>query len=154
MRHFESAYSTARNLEESTRMKTKRQRMEAWIETRITQLMSTGISVSTDQIVRETCNFFSICLSPLQKTRLGLQIRKIRERVKKRLQRHKRLLPKLAKEWMVDPRLIERWVSAGWISLQYPQKLKILTAMFLEKDYVKIVGPEDIPLDKEIKLWD
>ena len=55
---------------------------------------------------------------------------------------------------MVDPRLIERWVSAGWISLQYPQKLKILTAMFLEKDYVKIVGPEDIPLDKEIKLWD
>ena len=89
---------------------------------KITQLMSTGISVSTDQIVRETCTF-SICLSPLQKTRLGLRIRKIRERVKKRLQRHKRLLPKLAKEWMVDPRLIERWVSAGWISLQYPTEV-------------------------------
>jgi hypothetical protein len=134
-------------------MKVKATRIDRWIESRVTRLMSTGNTVFVDHVVRELNGFFSLDLSPIQSNRLRLRIIRIRERVKKRLQRHKRLVPNLATQWMVDQRLIERWVAAGWISLQYPSKLRILTEMFLERDYVRMINPENIPLQPEEKIW-
>jgi adenylate kinase family enzyme len=134
-------------------MKVKANRIDRWIESRVTRLMSTGNTVLVDQVVRELNGFFSLDLSPIQSNRLRQRINRIRERVKKRVQRHKRLVPNLATQWMVDQRLIERWVAAGWISLQYPRELRILTEMFLERDYVRMINPENIPIQHEEKIW-
>ena len=136
-------------------MNVKAARMDKWVESRITRLITTGNIVSVDRIVRELAGYFSLDLSPIQRNRLRLRISTIRDRVKKRLQRHKKLIPELAKTWMIDQRLIERWISAGWISLQWPAKLRVLTEMFLERDYVRIINinPEDIPLSPELKIW-
>jgi hypothetical protein len=103
--------------------------------------------------MREMSGYFSLDLSPVQRDRLRSRISRIRDRVKKRLYRHKQLLPILEKEWMVDQRLIERWVSAGWVSLQYPKKLRVLTEMFRERDYVRMINPDEIPLEPEITIW-
>jgi hypothetical protein len=134
-------------------MNTKVTRMDKWIESRTTRLMKTGNIVLVDQIMREMSGYFSLDLSPIQRDRLRSRISRIRDRVKKRLYRHKKLLPILEKEWMVDQRLIERWVSAGWVSLQYPKKLRVLTEMFRERDYVRMINPEEIPLESEITIW-
>jgi hypothetical protein len=135
-------------------MNTNLKRMEKWIESRITRLIKTGNIVLVDQIMRELSGYFSLHLSPVQRDRLRSRISRIRDRIKKRSYRHKKLLPILEKEWMVDQRLIERWVSAGWINLQYPKKLRVLTEMFLERDYVRTKNPEEIPLEPEIKIWE
>jgi hypothetical protein len=129
-------------------------RMDKWIESRITKLMTNGHQVVIVNLIREMGGFFALNLNPVQRKNLENRIGRIRERVKKRLQRQKRSIPALARQWMIDQRLVERWVAAGWLDLHYPKKIRVLTEMFREMDYVRMINPEEIPTDIDTKIWD
>jgi hypothetical protein len=97
--------------------------------------------------------FFKLELSPFQVKSLKRQISQIRNTVYKRFKRHQRIMNNLSKIWRTDVRLIKRWESAGLIDFQDHHGLKKLTTILTERDYVTMVGPDEIPSDIKIPIW-
>jgi hypothetical protein len=137
-----------------TRVHSDSRRVEQWIETRLWNLKNEGKSKSGRDIIRELSGFFPINLTSYKTRNLLSVIEKLRERVNKRFKRHVRIRSDLAKNWDVDPRLIQRWEHCGLIDLGNHHAVKRLTVLFVEREYTRIIKPEEIPMDPQIKLWD
>jgi hypothetical protein len=137
-----------------TRVHSDSRRVEQWIETRLWNLKNEGKSKSGRDIIRELSGFFLINLTSYKTRNLLSVIETLRERVNKRFKRHVRIRNDLAKNLDVDPRLIQRWEHCGLIDLGNHHAVKRLTVLFVEREYTRIIKPEEIPMDPQIKLWD
>ena len=137
-----------------TRVHADNARMQQWIETRLWTLKEEKKSKSGRVIIRELSGFFSIKLTAYQVRNLLRVIEKLRDRVNKRFRRHAKIRSYLATILDVDPRLIQRWEHGGLIDLGNNHAVKRLTALFVERDYTRIIEPHEIPTDPQVNLWD
>jgi hypothetical protein len=129
-------------------------RLLKWAYTRIWNLREEERSITTSEIIAAMSGYFRLNLSPYQLENLKKRIDRVRNTVNKKFVRHERSRQKLAEAWRSDIRLIKRWENAGILNLSDHHSMEKLTELLIERDYVSIVHPEEIPTDPTIKIWD
>jgi hypothetical protein len=136
-----------------TRLHCDNTRVTKWLYTRLWNLRQEGRFESTTDLIRQMSGFFTLTLTPYQISKLKLKIRQTRNTVDKRFKRHHRIREELSKKWRTDLRLISRWEQGGLINFEDHHGLKKLTILLNERDYVSMVGLNEIPVDMKTSLW-
>ena len=113
-----------------------------------------GRTITNIEIIREMTGSFKLNLSPYQLQGLKRRIDRIRNTVNKAHARHHRLRKKLSDDWRTDIRLIRRWERAGILDLSDRHAIRRITDLLIERDYVAMINPQEIPIDPSMKLWD
>lgn len=129
-------------------------RLGQWLYSRLWHLCEEGKTLTTKELIQELSGFFKLNLGAYQMENLKKKIARTRNTVDKRFKRHLLIRSRLAEKWRTDLRLIKRWDIGKIIDIQDHHSLKRIGTMLLERDYVNMVSPEEIPSDMKMFIWD
>jgi len=127
-------------------------RMDKWIDTRLAKLKNENKKVSTDQILVELIHFFKIDITERNERAMKTRVNRIRNRIDKRHERKLKFYQKMAKDLVVPPSLIDRWICKAWIVPGAKVQNEKLVNLTRELEYYHNFKPE-IPEDIEMPIW-